>query len=116
VLFFVLDKSVISHYFRQTCEVNVKALFIDDISKLPDDLSHVADLVICDAKFTGKVELYRMIETCQRMNIPYVMINCGMMEYQLADLYEMSAANFKQHPDLSRIISIVKGECTETAS
>jgi PAS domain S-box-containing protein len=116
VLFFVLDKSVISHYFRQTCEVNVKALFIDDISKLPDDLSHVADLVICDAKFTGKVELYRMIETCQRMNIPYVMINCGMMEYQLADLYERSAANFKQHPDLSRIISIVKGECAETTS
>jgi|GEM_PF-5131114 len=104
VLIFTLDKSIVSHYFKQACEANASITLIDDITKLPDDFEHVVDLVICDAKFTGKVELYKMVETCRRLQLPYVMINCGTMEYQLADLYENSAANFKQLPDFSRLI------------
>jgi two-component system NtrC family sensor kinase len=87
VLIFTLDKSIVSHYFKQACEI--------------------ADLVICDAKFTGKIELYKMVETCRRLEVPYVMINCGTIEYQLADLFESSSASFKQLPDFSRLIGSV---------
>jgi PAS domain S-box-containing protein len=107
VLVFTLDKSIVSHYFKQACEANASMILIDDITKLPGDLEHVIDLVICDAKFTGKVELYKMVEICRRLKLPYMMVNCGTMEYQLADLYENSVANFKQLPDFSQLISSV---------
>lgn len=105
ILIFTLDKSIVSYYFKQACETNARIMLIDDVTKLPDNLPQVADLVICDAKFTGKLELYKVVETCLSTHIPYVMVNCGTMEYQLSDLYERSAANFKQLPDFSRIIS-----------
>ena len=105
VLIFTLDKSIVSHYFKQACEINARMMLIDNMTKLPDELLQAADLVICDAKFTGKIELYKMVETCRRLEVPYVMINCGTMEYQLADLFESSSASFKQLPDFSRIIS-----------
>jgi len=105
ILIFTLDKSIVSYYFKQACETNARIMLFDDITKIPDNLPRVADLVICDAKFTGKLELYKMVETCLSSHIPYVMVNCGTMEYQLSDLYERSAANFKQLPDFSRIIS-----------
>ncbi len=105
VLIFTLDKSIVSHYFKQACEINARMMLIDNMTKLPDELLQAADLVICDAKFTGKIELYKMVETCRRLQVPYVMINCGTMEYQLADLFESSSASFKQLPDFSRIIS-----------
>ncbi|MFQ6008034.1 MAG: PAS domain S-box protein, partial [Candidatus Zixiibacteriota bacterium] len=105
VLIFTLDKSIVSYYFEQACQVKAQIILVDDITKLPENFSQMTDLVICDAKFTGKVELYRMVEACRNGNVPYIMVNCGTIEYQLADLYENSAANFKQLPDFSRIIS-----------
>lgn len=105
VLIFTLDKSIVSRYFKQACEVNARIMLIDDITKLPDNLPQVADLVVCDAKFAGKVELYKMVGACRRFEVPYLIVNCGTMEYQLADLYEGSVANFKQLPDFSRIIN-----------
>jgi PAS domain S-box-containing protein len=105
VLIFTLDKSIVTHYFQQACEVKAQIILVDDVTKLPENFPQMADLVICDAKFTGKVELYRMVEACRNHKIPYIMVNCGIMEYQLADLYENSAANFKQLPDFSRILS-----------
>ncbi len=105
VLIFTLDKSIVSHFFQQACEVNAKLITIDNIANLPDNLSQVVNLVICDAKFTGKVELYKMVDICRQCDIPYVMVNCGTMEYQLAELYENARANFKQLPDFARIIS-----------
>jgi len=38
------------------------------------------------------------------------------MEYQLADLYENSAANFKQLPDFSRLIGSVVTHRPSTVS
>jgi len=105
VLIFTLDKSIVSHYFKQACEINIRMMLIDNITRFPEELLQAANLVICDAKFTGKVELYKMAETCRRLEVPYVMINCGNMEYQLSGLYESSRANFSQLPDFSRIIS-----------
>jgi len=116
VLIFTLDKSIVSHYFKQACEINVRMMLIDNITKFPDELVQAANLIICDAKFAGKVELYKIVETCRRLEVPYVMINCGTMEYQLADLFESSSANFKQLPDFSRIIGSIVTHHPSTVS
>jgi len=117
VLIFTLDKSIVSYYFKQACEINARMMLIDNIIKLPDELVQAANLVICDAKFAGKVELYKMVETCRRLQVPYVMVNCGTMGYQLADLFESSSASFKQLPDFSRLIgSAVTRRSSEVSS
>jgi len=75
------------------------------VAHLGDDLNRIADFAICDAKYTGKVELLRMVELCRKHSIPYVMVNCGVMEYQLAELYDGARANFKELPNFERLLS-----------
>ncbi|HWR82053.1 MAG TPA: PAS domain S-box protein [Candidatus Deferrimicrobium sp.] len=110
VLIFSLDKSIVSHYFQPACEAKATIRLIDDVRKLPADLRQVADLVVCDARFAGKVELYKTVNACARQNVPYVMINCGMMEYQLAELFEGAQANYKQLPEFTRLAGSIRNK------
>ncbi len=109
VLVFTLDKEIFKKYVAASSESSVRVLWVDSIGNVGKDLGRVVDLAVCDAKFTGKVELLRMIERCAQDRVPYVMINCGVMEYQLADLYESARANFKETPDLSRLLACAGG-------
>lgn len=116
VLIFTLDKEVFKRYVLAGGESSVRVLWVDSISNVGKDLGRLVDLVVCDAKFTGKVELFRMIERCGQEHVPYVMINCGVMEYQLSDLYEAARANFKQTPDLSRLLACAVGTPANAAA
>lgn len=115
VLVFALDKTILTHYFQAASEAKVRLLWVDSISHLGGDLDQISDLVICDAKFSGKVELLKMVERCRDAGVRYVMVNCGVMEYQLADLYEGSLANFKELPDFSRLLNYALTESATTA-
>ncbi len=105
LLLFTLDRGIVKQYFAEAARMKTKLLWVDAAANVGDTVSRVADLVICDARFTGKVELFRLVEMCNRDRIPFVLINCGVMEYQLADLYDCSRANFKQAPALDRVLS-----------
>ncbi|MFH1374207.1 MAG: PAS domain S-box protein [bacterium] len=109
VLIFTLDKSIVSQYFQAACEIDARIITVDDITKLPEDFDRMVDLVVCDARFSGKVELLRMVESCRKAGVPYMMVNCGTMEYQMSDLYEDSKANFKQLPDFSKLVGHAVG-------
>ncbi len=104
VLIFALQKTILAHYFPAACETDARLLWVDAVAHIGDQLDRVADLVVLDAKFSGKVELLRMVEMCREYDVPYVMVNCGVMEYQLAELYESSRANFKELPDFGRLV------------
>lgn len=109
VMIFSLDKSIIAMYYATACRLNTRLLAADNINYIPDDLAAVAGLVVCDARFAGKLELLRMVERCREGGIPYVMVNCGASEYELADLYHNALASFKELPDFEKIISLVDG-------
>jgi len=106
-LIFSLDKSILTKYYKKACEFNIRIMIVDDIIRVPKKLDAIADFVICDSKFPGKVELLKLVERCKLFNIPFVAINCGMMEYQLEEFYNFSLANFKALPDFEKIISLV---------
>ena len=63
---------------------------------------------MCDSRFTGKLELFRMVDRCLNQNIPYVMVNCGASEFELADLHSHSLANFKELPDFEKIFALIQ--------
>ena len=108
VLIFSLDKSLIRTYFEAACAANASLLLVDALASVSEDLSNVAELVVIDSRFSGKVELLRLAELCLRQTVPYVMVNCGAMEYQMSDLYDSAAANFSGLPDFSRVIELAR--------
>jgi PAS domain S-box-containing protein len=108
VLIFSLDKSMVRTYFEPACTANASLLLVDAIDSVSDDLANVAELVVIDSRFTGKVELLRVAESCLAQAVPYVMVNCGAMEYQMSDLYDSAAANFSGLPDFSRLLEFAR--------
>jgi len=109
VMIFSLDKSIIATYYAAACRLNARLLAADNINYIPEDLAAVAELIICDARFAGKLELLRMVERCREAKVPYVMVNCGASEYELAELCHQALANFKELPNFERVISLVRG-------
>ncbi|MDF1545088.1 MAG: ATP-binding protein, partial [bacterium] len=111
VFLFTLDNSITAAYFKQGIPLKVSIQRVDNVDRIPGNFSRSCDLFICDAKFTGKVELYKTAELCQQDNVPYVMINCGSMEYQLSELYNSAAACFKETATLARVLeTALKGQ------
>ncbi|MFQ5454425.1 MAG: nitrogen regulation protein NR(II), partial [Candidatus Zixiibacteriota bacterium] len=104
VLFFTLNKSIISVYYEKACEVNAQLKMVDNYAHVPDHITNLADIVVCDSKFTGKLELFKMVELCNSKNMPYIMVNSGTSEYQLAEIFKNSIANFKELPSFEKII------------
>jgi len=110
ILFFTLDKSIISRYHQRACETNTRLLVAGSIDDAPIGFEREIDLVVCDAHFTGKVELLQMAQMCMTHSIRYVMVNCNVMEYQLAELFDGAATNFRDFPDLDRLLAVIKSD------
>ncbi len=112
---FSLDKGLVGKYFQEAAKLTVELVQLDDIRRLPDDLSSFADLLICDARFSGKIELSKMAQLCHKAGVPYVMVNCGAMEYQLAHLYEKALANFRELPEMQRLDALLSEKPKDAA-
>jgi PAS domain S-box-containing protein len=115
VMVFTLEKAIISHYFKTACELDVRLIPLDDITKIQGDLNSIADLVICDAKLVGKLELYRLAKMADDGDIPYAMVNCGAMEYQLDDVYRNASATCSELDDLKKILDIATERRSSTS-
>ncbi|MBD3332772.1 hypothetical protein GF356_07970 [candidate division GN15 bacterium] len=108
LLLFTLNRKILSHYHPQASAERINLIAVDAEHTVEGNLRRVADAVICDARFCAKIELFRMAQTCMEHGVPYIMINCGQMEYQLAELFEKSRRNFKGLPALTRIMACVE--------
>lgn len=104
MLVFSLDKTIMKDYFEDACSAGIELMIADNVATIADDVSAIADVAVCDARFSGKVELLMFVVKCVSSGVPFVTINCGAMEYQLSDIYERSAANFADLPPFERIL------------
>jgi hypothetical protein len=107
VLIFSLDTTIFGKLFTRACEVAVSLHLCDSLSSVNDGLHQATSLVVCDAEFVGKVELTRVVETCRAAEVPYVMIQCGAMDYQLDHLYDSAAAVFPDLPPLDNMLAAI---------
>ncbi|KAA3637225.1 MAG: PAS domain S-box protein [Calditrichaeota bacterium] len=105
ILLFTFDNTIMNMFYEEACRNHINIILLDDYTKFDSALAQKISYVICDAKFTAKMELYKLVDFCIQISIPYLMINCGTMEYQLADLYENSIVNFKEIPEFSSVIT-----------
>jgi PAS domain S-box-containing protein len=107
ILLFTLDRNVIGRYFAPSCRARADILMIDSLDKAGSVFQNSVHLAVLDARFAGKIELWRTAELCLKSHTPYLVINCGEREYQMADVYEHSQGNFKGLPEFERILEIV---------
>lgn len=114
MLLYTIDHSIVSYYYDKICSNNLKLLLMDNFSKIDVKLVKHVQCIVCDAKFPAKLELYRLIEFCKSNRLPYVMVNCGTMEYQLNDIYENAIANYKELPDFEKILQNFRGNITKS--
>jgi hypothetical protein len=112
VILFTLDKTIFGNYFTEACERGVTLIAVDSINRVDRELASQTSLLVCDARFTGKVELFKMIEICRLSGIPYVMINCGELEYQLSPLYDHARHNFADIPNFAGLMDFVSKSST----
>ena len=114
-LVFSFDRSVVTAMYEQACRFNSTLTLLDNVYLIQGKLKDLTDFVICDARFTAKLELLKMVEMCRQEKVPYVMIKCGSMEYQLEEIYENSLVNFKEVPDFQKIYEIINNKSEITA-
>lgn len=107
ILFFTLNKSLVSHYHQAAAARRINLLAVNGLDLVEENLQGLADVVVCDARFSGKIELLKVAEACQRAGVTYVTINCGAMEYQLSDMFDNSAGNFNGLPEIDQIAQAV---------
>ncbi len=116
VIFFTLNHFSVTNYYDDACNCNLQLLQVDNFEKIDKSIINSTEIVICDAKFSAKLELYRFVEFCIQNNQPYVMVNCGTMEYQLSELYDNSIANYKEFPDFYKIMNDYESYLQEKTS
>ena len=108
ILLFTLNHTIMNLFYEEACRNHINIILLDDYTKFDSTLAQKVSYVICDAKFSAKMELYKFVDFCIQTSIPYLMINCGTMEYQLAELYENSIVNFKEIPEFTSVIAHIE--------
>lgn len=99
-----LDETIRTKYHEESTELGCNLSVLDSNESLKKSVGNKINVALADAHFPAKVELYQMLEQCRKNSLPFIMINCGAMEYQLNELYENALAVYRDCPDLKQII------------
>jgi len=103
-----LNEPLIAKYTSEAAAAEYEIIPIRSKDLLQKKTNKELNLVLADAHFAAKVELVQMLESCTKNSIPFIMINCGAMEYQLNELFESALAVYRDCPDLEQIAMQVR--------
>ncbi|MDH4157940.1 MAG: PAS domain S-box protein, partial [candidate division Zixibacteria bacterium] len=109
LLVFTADKKISRAYAAAAAEIRLHVTCTDSLAEVENSLPDIADLVVCDAGFPAKGELYRLVSNCQQSAVPYVVINYGARDYQLEDIYDHALADYADIPNLVELMNSVPG-------
>ena len=109
-----LNNSVLSKYRDEAAAAGAELSLEVPVER--EDNSNLPDLVICDARYAGKMELIRMAESCRCINVPYVLVNCGGLDYELDNLFETARARFPEVPSLSDLMNLLEVRASQEES
>ena len=104
ILLFTIDNTILSKYHSSACIDDIQILSSDNYQAFEHNLSEIADLVVCDAGFIGKIELYKLTRLCLSLKIPYILIKCTTNEYLQEDLVEDALKVYSYIPGLTQLV------------
>jgi two-component system cell cycle sensor histidine kinase/response regulator CckA len=106
ILLFTLNKTIAHRYQEDAQRLDVHIEAADNLVEVDGQLVGLADLVVGDAAFCGKLELYRLINQCKTGHLPYIVINGGTKDYQLDDIFDGAVAWYEGVPDLAVLLGV----------
>lgn len=106
-LLFTLDKTVIGRYFAPSSQARTDMVVVDEFGKVTSSVLRSLRLAVLDGRFPAKIELWRMADLCRDAAVPYVVLNCGAKEYQMADMYQNAITCFSNLPEFDRILAAI---------
>lgn len=110
VALFSVDGNVIAPLKVQAEEVGMRLTVIGNVEEIDNMKPNEFDLVICDARFFAKIELFRVTQVCRGVGTPYVTVNCGPQDFQLGDVWDGAESNFRSLPSLVEIVNVLTGK------
>ncbi len=108
IIMFTNNAELFGEYSNSAKKSSIDLLLAESIESFAIEVEQLIDIVVCDAQFSGKVELLRVVEQCNRLKLPCIVINSGSKEYQLEELYAMVDGHYEGTPDLVEILSRAK--------
>ena len=103
MLVFSMSNDILSHYFKEACAVGVDMLTVNSFDKITENIRSTTDVVLCDAHFTGMMELMALADVLLHRGVPYIVVNSGGRDYQLSDLYEHALVIFQDLPEFDKL-------------
>ncbi len=103
ILVFSGNDSVRNHFLGQA-GFAAAVDCIDSVARVTTNTLKKTDLVLCDAKFVGKIELLKLADLCQAASLPYVVVNIREREYQLEPVFDAATTCFSGLPSLDEIM------------
>jgi hypothetical protein len=99
-----LEKNLAERYSQEASQLDCTVILADSDNALNVLIKKKLNLAVADAHFAAKVALFQMLENCRKHHIPFIMVNCGAMEYQLNELYNSALAVYRDSPGLNQIL------------
>ncbi|MEE8575689.1 MAG: PAS domain S-box protein, partial [candidate division Zixibacteria bacterium] len=95
-----MERDVLRSLFNPACSARISISHVDSVAALQKNIKTKVDLVICDSRLPGKVELLKASELCRKNKVPYAVIYRGAGEYELSDIYDNAVACFEELPSI----------------
>ncbi len=108
LLLFSMDRALITEMLAQAMAEQCELKPVDANLSVDIDLREAADAMIIDAAYSAKVELYRMLERCQRDDIPIYLINCSDYDRELLQVRGQTTNADVGVPALTAIIDGIR--------
>ena len=103
MLVFSITNDILSHYFKDACAHDIGMLTVNSFDQVTENVRSTTDIVICDARFTGMMELTALAEALRHRGVPYLVVNAGGRDYRLAEMYQHSLVTFSDLPEFDKL-------------
>jgi hypothetical protein len=115
LLIFSLDTDIMEIYRENNAGTRVTMQIVNTVEALLEALDW-SNVLVCDARFSGKMELLRATEHAMNAHIPYVMVRCEAMEYQLKEIYDNAATCFRSLPPVDQLLLALESRSRKNPS
>lgn len=102
------DDNQIRCYQEESTLLNCNITALKDSSLLEKEFSRDCDLVIFDASYPAKIELFMGIEQSLSKGMATIVINCDHIQQAIPDIFDREILSFPQTPPMEKIVSYLK--------
>ncbi len=104
---FTIDESLKRKYVCEASSAGHSIYLADTQEDFGNLLESEIEMVVLDARFAAKLELYAVGNLCLRAHVPFAVVKNSASEYQLQEMFGQAQALFAGSPSLEYLIEVM---------